>query len=125
MSSGGAGYTGDGSQVGLQIAPLVVFRPNGNPAEDPGDQEAVETVYPTIETENVLAGHIRRCWDRNRIYKERVQLELLDCLRAKCNAYSSAELATMEMNGGANFVWIPLTETKTRACSARKPSRSC
>ena len=118
MSSGGAGYTGDGSQVGLQIAPLVVFRPNGNPAEDPGDQEAVETVYPTIETENVLAGHIRRCWDRNRIYKERVQLELLDCLRAKCNAYSSAELATMEMNGGANFVWIPLTETKTRACSA-------
>jgi len=115
----GAGFTGSGEQsAGLQIAPFVTFRPNGNPSEDPETTPAQQNFNPTVENENVLAGHVRLCWQRNKLFKERIQLELLDCLRAKSNVYSNAELATMEMNGGANFVWIPLTETKTRACSA-------
>jgi hypothetical protein len=110
-----AGYTGSGSQsTGLQIAPLVVYKK----AMDPETTPAEQNVYPTIETENVLAGHIRQCWQRNKIFKEKIQLELLQCLRAKNNQYSQAELATMQQQGGANFVWIPITETKTRACSA-------
>lgn len=111
----GAGYTGSGSQAaGLQIAPLVVYKR----AEDPETTPAEQNTFPTIETENVLAGHVRQCWQRNKIFKEKIQLELLQNLRAKKNQYSQAELAQMQSNGGANFVWIPLTETKTRACSA-------
>lgn len=108
-------YTGSGSQsTGLQIAPLVVYKK----AMDPETTPAEQNVYPTIQTENILAGHIRVCWERNKIFKEKIQLELLQCLRAKNNQYSQAELATMQQQGGANFVWIPITETKTRACSA-------
>src|SRR6267154_1442407 len=110
-----AGYTGSGSQsTGLQIAPLVVYKK----AMDPETTPAEQNIYPTIQTENVLAGHVRQCWQRNKIFKEKIQLELLQCLRAKNNQYSQAELATMQQQGGANFVWIPITETKTRACSA-------
>ena len=116
-------YTGSGSQsTGLQIAPLVVYTNDKsgapNRSNDPSVTPAEQNMFPTIETENVLAGHIRQCWQRNKIFKEKIQLELLQCLRAKCNQYSQAELAQMQANGGANFVWIPLTETKTRACSA-------
>jgi hypothetical protein len=109
------GYTGSGSQsTGLQIAPLVLFKK----AEDPETTPAEQNFLMKSETENVLAGHIRMCWQRNKIFKEKIQLELLQCLRAKNNQYSQAELAQMQNQGGANFVWIPLTETKTRACSA-------
>jgi hypothetical protein len=110
-----AGYTGSGSQsAGLQIAPLVLFKKASDPETTPAEQN----IYPTIKTENILAGHIRQCWQRNKIFKEKIQLELLQCLRAKNNQYSQSELAQMQNNGGSNFVWIPLTETKTRACSA-------
>ena len=118
-----AGYTGSGSQsTGLQIAPLVMYSNDKsgipNKSNDPSVTPAEQNLFPQIETENVLAGHIRQCWQRNKIFKEKIQLELLQCLRAKCNQYSQAELAQMQSLGGSNFVWIPLTETKTRACSA-------
>jgi hypothetical protein len=110
-------YTGSGSQnTGLQIAPLVLYQPNR--ADDPSTTPAEQNMFPQIQTESVLAGHVRQCWQRNKIFKEKIQLELLQCLRAKNNQYSQAELAQMQSNGGSNFVWIPLTETKTRACSA-------
>ncbi len=110
-------YTGSGSQsTGIQIAPLVLYK--GNQSEDPSTTPAEQSLYPGIESENVLAGHIRQCWQRNKIFKEKIQLELLQCLRAKNNQYSQAELAQMQNQGGANFVWLPITETKTRACSA-------
>jgi len=112
-----SGYTGSGSQsTGLQIAPLVLYKPNQS--EDPHTTVPEQNIYPSIETENILAGHVRQCWQRNKIFKEKIQLELLQCLRAKNNQYSQSELAQMQNNGGSNFVWLPLTETKTRACSA-------
>jgi hypothetical protein len=118
-----AGYSGSGYQgAGLQIAPLVQFSLDKskvpNKSNDPSTTPAEQNLYPQIWTENVLAGHIRQCWQRNKIFKEKIQLELLQCLRAKNNQYSQTELATMQANGGSNFVWIPITETKTRACSA-------
>jgi hypothetical protein len=110
-------YTGSSSQSnGIQIAPLVLYKPNAS--EDPSTTPAEQFMYPQLQSESVLAGHIRQCWQRNKIFKEKIQLELLQCLRAKNNQYSQAELASMQANGGSNFVWIPLTETKTRACSA-------
>jgi len=120
----GEGYTGSGDvSSGIQIAPLVVFKP---PGKRPGQgMDPQVTNNPSEENfllmdlnDNVLAGHIRQGWQRNKIYKERVQLELLQCLRAKNNQYSQAELSQMQNQGGANFVWVPMTETKTRACSA-------
>jgi hypothetical protein len=104
-------------QSGIQIAPLVVFRPP-NKRMDPETTSSEQNFLVTSEQENVLAGHIRQCWQRNKIFKEKIQLELLQCLRAKNNQYSQAELSQMQNQGGSNFVWIPLTETKTRACSA-------
>jgi hypothetical protein len=110
-------YTGSSSQnSGIQIAPLVLYKPN--PSEDPSTTPAEQMNYPQLRSESVLAGHVRQCWQRNKIFKEKIQLELLQCLRAKNNQYSQAELSSMQQNGGSNFVWIPLTETKTRACSA-------
>jgi hypothetical protein len=111
----GAGFTGSGDQSnGIQIAPLVLFKR----AQDPETTPAEQNLYPQIQTENALAGHIRQTWQRNKIFKEKIQLELLQCLRAKNNQYSQSELAQMQQQGGANFVWIPISETKTRACAA-------
>ena len=109
-------YSGAEPQSGIQIAPLVLYKPNQS--EDPSTTPAEQNVFPGIASENVLAGHIRQCWQRNKIFKEKIQLELLQCLRAKNNQYSQAELSQMQNLGGSNFVWLPITETKTRACSA-------
>jgi hypothetical protein len=106
---------GSGSQAqGLQIAPLVLYKS----ANDPETTRAEQNQAPQIEATNMLAGHIRMAWQRNKLYKEKVQLELLNDLRAKENTFSAAEIEAMQRNGGANFVWIPITETKCRAASA-------
>lgn len=85
------------------------------------DIRAAETAPEPLDfqaTDSVLGGHIRRAWDRNKIFKERTALRLLKCLRARRGMYSPGEIAQMQQNGGLNFVWVDLTETKCRAASA-------
>jgi hypothetical protein len=75
-----------------------------------------------IEDEEVLsglAGHVRLAWQRNKLYKERIDQKLLRCLRARRGVYSSQEIADLQQaQGGINIVWAPLTEVKSRAGSA-------
>ena len=72
----------------------------------------------TLVQESALCGHIRRAWDRNKLFKQKVALRLLKCLRARRGVYSPGEIATLMEHGGLNFVWVDLTETKCRAASA-------
>lgn len=72
----------------------------------------------TEEAGTALAGHVRAAWGRNKLAKERVDLHLLQCLRARRGVYSPAQLAVLEQNGGMNIVFSDLTETKCRAGSA-------
>lgn len=85
------------------------------------DIKAAEQPPPIIQDDQVdshLAGHIRRAWNTNKLFKEKTSLRLLKCLRARRGVYSQSELAQMESTGGLNFVWVDLTETKCRAASA-------
>lgn len=68
---------------------------------------------------SALAGHVRAAWGRNKLAKQRIDLKLLACLRARRGVYSPAELAVLQANSaGLNFVYSDLTETKCRAASA-------
>jgi hypothetical protein len=69
-------------------------------------------------TEPALAGHVRSAWGRNKLAKERVDLKLLQCLRARRGVYSPSELSARYDSGGVNVIWYDLTETKCRAASA-------
>lgn len=69
--------------------------------------------------DNQLAGHVRMAWQQNKIYKQRIDLKLLKCLRARRGVYSPQEINDIQQsNGGINIVWAPLTEVKSRAGSA-------
>jgi hypothetical protein len=71
------------------------------------------------DTWTSLASHVRAAWGRNKLAKQRVDLKLLDCLRARRGVYSAAAISQMQStNGGMNIVWADLTETKCRAASA-------
>ena len=66
-----------------------------------------------------LAGHVRAAWGRNKLSKMRIDIKLLQCLRARRGIYSAAEVAAIQDSaGGMNIVWADLTETKCRAGSA-------
>ncbi|MBS0367663.1 MAG: hypothetical protein JSS57_00535 [Proteobacteria bacterium] len=65
-----------------------------------------------------LASHVRKAWMRNKLSKQRIDLKLLDCLRARRGLYSPNALADLQNNGGLNIVWADLTETKCKAASA-------
>ena len=67
---------------------------------------------------SVLAGHVRSAWGRNKLSKQRIDIKLLDCLRARRGVYSPGKLANIQANGGMNIVFADLTETKCRAASA-------
>jgi hypothetical protein len=69
-------------------------------------------------TESALAGHVRKSWGNNKLAKERIDLKLLACLRARRGVYSPGEIAQMQGQGGVNIIWYDLTETKCRAASA-------
>jgi len=68
--------------------------------------------------ETALAGHVRLAWQRNKLAKMRIDIKLLECLRARREVYSASQLARIQQNGGMNVVWHPLTETKCKAASA-------
>jgi hypothetical protein len=73
----------------------------------------------SAQTESALAGHVRKAWSNNKLAKERIDLKLLQCLRARRGVYSPAEISSMQATGGGiNIVWADLTETKCRAASA-------
>ncbi len=67
---------------------------------------------------SALAGHVRHSWGNNKLAKTRIDMKLLDCLRARRGIYSPAKLANIQANGGMNIVFSDLTETKCRAASA-------
>ena len=69
---------------------------------------------------SALAGHVRAAWGRNKLSKMKIDLKLLQCLRARRGVYSAAEVAAIQSasQGGMNIVWADLTETKCRAASA-------
>jgi len=93
-----------------------------------GLQELIKRDAPAIpppaqeisyEHDSQLAGHVRMAWQQNKIYKQRIDLKLLKCLRARRGVYSPQEINDMQQsNGGINIVWAPLTEVKSRAGSA-------
>ena len=71
------------------------------------------------QTASALAGHVRLAWQRNKLAKVRIDIKLLQDLRARRGVYSASQIAAIESNGGgANIVWAPLTEVKCRAASA-------
>ncbi len=64
-----------------------------------------------------LAGHVRHSWGNNKLSKQRIDLKLLACLRARRGVYGAADIAAASTSG-MNLVWADLTETKCRAASA-------
>lgn len=69
--------------------------------------------------ESVLASHVRKAWMQNKLARAKIDLKLLDCLRARRGVYSPAAVAqAQEANGGMNVVWADITETKCRGASA-------
>ncbi len=68
---------------------------------------------------SALAGHVRAAWGRNKLSKMKIDIKLLQCLRARRGLYSPAEIAALQgQGGGMNIVFADLTETKCRAASA-------
>jgi hypothetical protein len=68
---------------------------------------------------SALASHVRAAWGRNKLAKQKIDLKLLDCLRARRGIYSPAAIAAIQASSsGMNIVWADLTETKCRAASA-------
>ncbi len=70
------------------------------------------------DTWTALVGHVRHSWGINKLSKQRIDIKLLDCLRARRGMYSAGALAEIQATGGMNVVWADLTETKCRAASA-------
>lgn len=70
------------------------------------------------ENESALAGAVRKAWGDNKLAKQRVDLKLLQCLRARRGVYSPGDVSARQGGGGVNLVWYDLTETKCRAGSA-------
>jgi hypothetical protein len=83
-------------------------------AEKPPEAQSIDDTGSM----SALAGHVRLAWMRNKLAKQRIDLKLLDCLRARRGVYSPAKLAAIQQNGGMNIVFADLTETKCRAASA-------
>jgi hypothetical protein len=84
-------------------------------AEKPADPTTIDNE----QSISALAGHVRKAWGDNKLAKQRIDLKLLACLRARRGIYSPAEIAVLQQNsGGMNFVYSDLTETKCRAASA-------
>lgn len=103
----------------LHSRPFVRFATNKEIEQSKGQQEQNPANLELDDSNvSVLAGHIRRSWQRNKLFKEKVSLDLLRCLRARRGIYSQDELNQMAQTGGLNFVWVDLTEAKCRAASA-------
>lgn len=83
-------------------------------AEKPPEAQSIDDTGSL----SALAGHVRAAWGRNKLAKTRIDMKLLDCLRARRGLYSPAKLANIQANGGMNIVFADLTETKCRAASA-------
>lgn len=79
----------------------------------PEPRELDESTY------SALASHVRTAWGRNKLAKQKIELKMLDCLRARRGVYSPAAQAQMQAQGGGmNIVFSDLSETKCKAASA-------
>lgn len=84
-------------------------------AEKPAEAQSIDNAGAL----SALASHARASWGRNKLAKMKIDLKLLDCLRARRGLYSPAAIGAMQANAsGMNIVWADLTETKCRAASA-------
>jgi hypothetical protein len=82
-------------------------------AEKPPEPQQLEE-----DTWTALVSHVRHSWGINKLSKQRIDIKLLDCLRARRGIYSAGALSEIQATGGMNIVWADLTETKCRAASA-------
>ena len=94
-------------QLGLK----QILQRDSQPAPEPS------IIHNDPALDSALASHVKQAWQRNKLSKQRVDLKLLDCLRARRGIYSPAALSQMQ-NSGGNLVFVDLTETKCRAASA-------
>lgn len=100
------------------MAGLVAFKSNAQiDSEQKTQSAAFEVQHEDSITESQLAGHIRKAWWRNRRAKQRIEDELLTCLRQRKGVYSTQQLADINENGGSD-VYIKLVSTKVRAAIA-------
>lgn len=126
---------------GLNMGPPP-SRPRGRPAANPPaaptqsldrplvrrlnlqqllDREAEKPPEPQDlgeETWTALVSQVRKAWEENKLAKQRIDVKLLDCLRARRGVYSATQMAVMQQQGGMNIVWADLTETKCKAGSS-------
>lgn len=100
------------------ISPLIRVVSNKQRMDADAAIENVQSTEQPFASESALAGHIRKSWERNKLTKSKIALRLLKCLRARRGLYSEAEISQMQSNGGLNFIFTDLTETKCRAASA-------
>jgi hypothetical protein len=112
----GGRITLKGGAAGINMQPFVTF--SGPTQTDAIGSDGEDTLQVNYGTESALAGHIRYHWQRNKLFKEKIQLELLRDLRARRGVYSAAQMQQMQANGNRNYVWVDITETKCRAGSA-------
>ena len=103
----------------IEDRPLITVKSNQQREADKEDAQALpNTQPPTVESDSMLSGHIRRAWDRNKMAREKITQKLLQCLRARRGVYSNAELQSIADRGGMNVVWVDITEEKCKAGSA-------
>lgn len=78
-----------------------------------------ETMDLEVRPESVLSSHVRKAWADAKLARAKIDLKLLECLRARRGVYSPAALAQLQAaNGGMNVVWADITEAKCRGASA-------
>ena len=102
-------------QAGIALKPFVNWT---GPQQIEATAGAQVNDLELLPADSVLSGHIRQSWQRNKLFKERIQLELLRDLRARRGQYSASQIQQMQANGTRNFLWVDITETKCRAGSA-------
>lgn len=78
------------------------------------EQATMDSKRVPEQAENQLSAHISKVWEINRWAKEKVEDEMLTCLRQRNGEYSHQELQQIRNQGGSE-IYMMLTATKIRA----------
>jgi len=78
------------------------------------EQSKLDSRRVPEQAENQLSAHITKVWEINRWAKEKVEDEMLRCLRQRNGEYSHQELQQIRAQGGSE-IYMMLTATKIRA----------
>lgn len=70
------------------------------------------------EVESGLTSQIRKDWETAKMYRVRTDAHLLSCLRARRGMYSAEEISRINAMGGANMIWMDITDAKCRQAKA-------